>query len=89
LNNIEWGTMREAKVTRDQYWYFGKLRDIAAFVFGRKLLNYTVDADLEYSPPCTGCSNCYKKYSNAVNESSGLFSWISWAFSFNRKSSEY
>jgi len=89
LNNIEWGAMRETKVTRDQYWYFGKFRDFAAFVFGSKLLSYSVDAVLEYSPPCSGCKNCYKKYSNAVNESSTLFSWISWAFLFKRNSSEY
>jgi len=89
LNSIEWGALREAKVTRDQYWYFGKLRDLAAFVFGNNFLHYTVDAELEYSPPCSGCSNCYKKVTTAINKSSSLFSWISWAFSFNRNSGEY
>ncbi|XP_026805197.1 acylglycerol kinase, mitochondrial-like [Rhopalosiphum maidis] len=86
LNSIEWGALREAKVTRDQYWYFGKLRDLAAFVFGNNFLHYTVDAELEYSPPCSGCSNCYKKVTTAINKSSSLFSWISWVFSFNRNS---
>lgn len=86
MNNIEWGALRETKVTRDQYWYFGKFRDFAAFVFGQELLNYTVDAELEYSPPCSGCSSCYKKNSN-VTESFGLFSWISWIFSFKKDAS--
>jgi len=89
LNSVEWGALREAKVTRDQYWYFGQLRDLAAFVFGNKLIHYTLEADLEYSPPCSGCSNCYKKINSAMNKSSGLFSWISWAFSFHRNSGEY
>ncbi|CAI6343662.1 unnamed protein product [Macrosiphum euphorbiae] len=86
LNSIEWGALREAKVTRDQYWYFGKLRNFAAFVFGNQFLQYTVDADLEYSPPCSGCSNCYKKLTTVINKSSSLFSWISWVFSFKRNS---
>jgi len=86
LNSIEWGALREAKVTRDQYWYFGKLRNLAAFVFGSKFLQYTVDAELEYSPPCSGCSNCYKKVTTAINKPSSLFSWISWVFSFKRNS---
>lgn len=81
--------MREAKVVRDQYWYFGKLRDFAAFVFGSKLLSYSVDAMLEYSPPCSGCKNCYKTNSSTFNESSSLLSWISRAFSFKRNSREY
>lgn len=87
MNNIEWGALRETKVARDQYWYFGKFRDFAAFIFGQDLLNYTVDAELEYSPPCSGCSNCYKKNSRNVNESFGLFSWISWIFSFKKNAS--
>uniref|UniRef100_A0A2H8TEM6 Acylglycerol kinase, mitochondrial n=1 Tax=Melanaphis sacchari TaxID=742174 RepID=A0A2H8TEM6_9HEMI len=87
LNSIEWGALREAKVTRDQYWYFGKLRDLAAFVFGNKFIHYTVDAELEYSPPCSGCSNCYTKVTTAINKSSSLLSWISWAFSFKRNPS--
>jgi len=88
LNNIEWGAMREVKVARDQYWYFGKLREFAAFVFGSKLLAYSVDATLEYSPPCSGCQNCRKANSGTFNESSSLFSWLSWAYSFKKNSGE-
>lgn len=73
--------MREVKVARDNYWYFGKLRDFAAFIFGKNLLNYEVCAELEYSPPCSGCNNCYIKRSN---ESSSLFSWLSWVFSLKK-----
>lgn len=80
LKSIEWGAIRDAKITRDQYWYFGKLRDFAAFVFGKKCLNYTVNATLEYSPPCSGCSNCYKNNTSKINKSSNLFSWLNWAF---------
>lgn len=86
MNNIEWGLLREVKVARDNYWYFGKLRDFAAFIFGNNLLNYTISAELEYSPPCSGCSNCYIKKNN---ESSSLFSWLSWAFSFKKNHSKY
>lgn len=89
MNSIEWGAMREAKMSRDHYWYFGQFRDLAAYVFGKKFLNDIVDAELEYSPPCSGCSNCYKRISHSNKESSGLFSWLSWAFSFNKKTGEY
>lgn len=89
MNNIEWGAMREAKVTRDSYWYFGKLRDFAAFIFGKQLLNYTVDAELEYSPPCSGCNNCYGKKNSSSKESSSLLSWISRALSFKRNLGKY
>lgn len=81
--------MREAKAARDSYWYFGKLRDLASFVFGKQLLNYTVDAELEYSPPCSGCNNCYGKKNSAIKESSSLLSWISWALSFKRNLGRY
>lgn len=70
-------------MARDQYWYFGKFRDFAAFVFGNSWLHYTVDADLEYSPPCSGCSNCYRKQIR-VNEPSNFYSRISQIFSFRR-----
>lgn len=89
MNNIEWGALREAKVARDHYWYFGKFRDFAAFVFGNKFLNYSVNAELEFSPPCSGCNNCYKKNSSTIKGSTSLFSWISWAFSFKRNTGKY
>lgn len=81
--------MREAKVARDSYWYFGKLRDLSTFVFGKQLLNYTVDAEIEYSPPCSGCNNCYGKKNSVIKESSSLLSWISWALSFKRNLGKY
>lgn len=78
--------MREVKVARDQFWYFGRFRDFAAYVFGKSWLDYTVDAEMEYSPPCSGCNNCYKKKNIAINKSPNLFSWISQIFSFKRNS---
>ncbi|XP_050441791.1 acylglycerol kinase, mitochondrial isoform X2 [Adelges cooleyi] len=86
LNSIEWGALREAKVARDKYWYFGKLRDLAPFTFGKKLLNDLIDVELEYSPPCSGCSICYRKYINLPNKSSGILSWIASLFVFTRSS---
>ncbi|XP_050543355.1 acylglycerol kinase, mitochondrial isoform X2 [Daktulosphaira vitifoliae] len=85
LNSIEWGAMREAKVTRDSYWYIGKFRDLAPFVFGNKLLNQTIDAELEYSPPCDGCSTCYRK-SSPSNNTLSIFSYIASFFTFKSHS---
>lgn len=61
LGLLQWGAFRDAFNLRDKYWYTGSLRDYVTFLmnaFSSKL-TWNCDANITYSPPCTGCSNCY------------------------------
>lgn len=65
LAGMEWGAFRDTNARRDKYWYFGGLRGYAAYVFSglkdEKTITWKVQANMEYSPPCEGCSNCYQQ----------------------------
>ncbi|RZF33769.1 hypothetical protein LSTR_LSTR008028 [Laodelphax striatellus] len=58
LSGIEWGVFRDANSKRDKYWYFGSLRDYAAYVFNAPTEPYS--GALVYTAPCDGCSRCHK-----------------------------
>lgn len=61
LGSLQWGAFRDALNLRDKYWYTGALRDyvsILANAFSNKL-TWNCDSKVTYTPPCTGCSNCY------------------------------
>lgn len=62
LGSIHWGAFRDAFNLRDKYWYTGSLRDYVTFLFNSfsDKLTWNCDAKITYTPPCTGCSNCYK-----------------------------
>lgn len=68
IGSIQWGAFRDALQKRDKYWYFGSLRDYTAYLFnalsGR--LTWECAAQLTYSPPCAGCSNCYQLPASSV-----------------------
>lgn len=68
IGSIQWGAYRDALSLRDKYWYCGPGRDYCAFLFNAfsKRLTWECAAQLEYSPPCAGCSNCYVKQSAAT-----------------------
>ncbi|XP_075234797.1 acylglycerol kinase-like protein Mulk isoform X2 [Lycorma delicatula] len=57
LSSIEWGAWRDAKSRRDKYWYYGPLRNYAAYFFNPPTLPY--HGKLLFSSPCSGCSRCY------------------------------
>ncbi|XP_039295404.1 acylglycerol kinase, mitochondrial [Nilaparvata lugens] len=57
LSGIEWGIFRDANSKRDKYWYFGSLRDYAAYVFNAPTESY--NGTLVYTAPCDGCSRCH------------------------------
>lgn len=61
VSGIEWGAFRDASARKDKYWYFGPLRNYATYIFSGIKVNLTWDcaAQIKYSPPCSGCSNCY------------------------------
>lgn len=63
LGVLEWGAYRDAYNLRDRYWYFGPLREHAAFLFNAfsDSLTWNCDASVVWTEPCAGCSNCYVK----------------------------
>lgn len=63
FSTFEWGAFRDAFNERDRYWYFGPLRDYVAFVFKAfdNDLSWNCAAELKYTEPCSGCSNCFVK----------------------------
>lgn len=60
VNRLHIGSFRDASVKTDKYWYFNKLRSYAFYLFGSYNQNNPINAELKYTPPCSGCSKCYK-----------------------------
>lgn len=61
---MHWGAFRDANVRKDKYWYFGGLRKYVTYIFSglkdeSKGVTWQAQAEIEYSPPCEGCSNCF------------------------------
>lgn len=66
LVGMEWGAFRDAHARREKYWYFGGLRGYASYLFTglkdeKSGITWQVEANMEYTPPCEGCSNCYNQ----------------------------
>jgi hypothetical protein len=59
VNNLEFGVFRDARASRDKYWYFGSFRTHAPYVFGSFDRDAPIKANVKYTPPCSGCSKCY------------------------------
>ncbi|XP_034253378.1 acylglycerol kinase, mitochondrial [Thrips palmi] len=81
LAGLEWGAFRDTNARRDKYWYFGGLRGYAAYIFagfkGEKTITWNVQANMEYSPPCNGCSNCYEQRLDLHPDQAQSKSWWS------------
>ncbi|CAH0561464.1 unnamed protein product [Brassicogethes aeneus] len=60
LNSIKWGAFRDAEVKKENYWYFGKLQKYTTYLFNgyKNSLSWNCAAQVNYSIPCEGCSNC-------------------------------
>lgn len=60
VSGIKWGAYRDAEAKKDSYWLYGGLRNYVTYLFNgyRKSLTWNCTAALNYTPPCTGCSNC-------------------------------
>lgn len=58
LSGIKWGAYRDVERKRDKYWYFGPLRGYAAVLFSGSVKE-KVNAQIAYTPPCSGCEKCY------------------------------
>ncbi|CAG2054307.1 unnamed protein product [Timema podura] len=61
LAGIEWGAYRDTNARKDKYWYFDGLRWYAAYLFNglKSDISWRCEADLDFSLPCAGCSNCH------------------------------
>ncbi|XP_044253994.1 acylglycerol kinase, mitochondrial [Tribolium madens] len=60
VSGIKWGAYRDAETKKDSYWLYGKFRNYVTYLFNgfRSNLTWNCAAELNYTPPCTGCSNC-------------------------------
>lgn len=69
LATLEWGAFRDVQAKQNKYWYWGSLRNYAAYVFNgyKNNLTWNCNAEINYLEPCEGCSNCYipQKNTNA------------------------
>lgn len=64
VGSLSWGSFNDIMKKKDKYWVTGPLRNYTAFLFngfGRKDVSFDCKANLIYSDPCLGCSNCYEK----------------------------
>lgn len=63
VGSFQWGAFRDAHSLQDKYWYLGPFRDYAASLFNAfsDKLTWNCTAQINYTPPCPGCKNCYIK----------------------------
>ena len=64
VGSLFWGSFNDILRKKDKYWFTGPLRSYTAFLFngfGRQDVQFNCRANLIYSEPCSGCSNCYEK----------------------------
>lgn len=71
VGNLIWGSFNDIMRKKDKYWWTGSLRHYTAFLFngfGRQDVTWNCKADLVYSDPCSGCSNCYEKLESSTQK---------------------
>ncbi|CAG9858565.1 unnamed protein product [Phyllotreta striolata] len=75
VSSLKWGAYRDAEAKKDNYWVFGPFRNYATYVFNglKSKLSWNCEAQISYSPPCDGCSNCFKRTDSSSN-GGGFFS---------------
>jgi acylglycerol kinase len=64
VGSLFWGSFNDIIKRKDKYWITGSLREYTAFLFngfGRKNITWNCKANILYSDPCSGCSNCYNR----------------------------
>lgn len=73
LSQFQWGAFRDVRSLQDKYWYYGPFRQYAAVFFNclSKKLTWDCEADLNVTPPCSGCRNCYLEEVEERPESNG------------------
>nr|XP_018912625.1 PREDICTED: acylglycerol kinase, mitochondrial [Bemisia tabaci] len=58
LSSVEWGALRNADAAQDKYWYYGVFRNYMSYLF-HGTPKSEVQTELSFTPPCTGCNNCF------------------------------
>lgn len=90
VGSLFWGSFNDIMKKKDKYWYTGGLREYTAFLFngfGRRGVTWKCQANLIYSDPCSGCSNCYEK---PESQSQKLHNTRWWSqFNAQEKAPEY
>lgn len=68
MASIKLGAFRDSISKRDKYWYLGPVREYAAIFFCafKSSINWNLGGEVVFTPPCSGCSNCYLKIENPV-----------------------
>lgn len=64
VGSLFWGSFNDIMRKKDRYWITGPWRNFTAFLFngfGNQDVTWNCKANLIYSDPCSGCSNCYEK----------------------------
>lgn len=61
LAGIEWGLWRQIKKREEALWFLGPLNKYASLIFHGNALQQEVTANIRYSKPCSGCSQCFKQ----------------------------
>jgi len=63
VDSLHWGAYRDIFTRRDKYWYFGPLREYATFILNAfdNGAQWKCKARLTFTPPCSGCRNCFVK----------------------------
>lgn len=63
MASMEWGAFRDTLAKKDKYWFYGPLREYAAYIFNgyKSSLNWNCSGTIKYTPPCVGCANCTAK----------------------------
>ncbi|KAH8263205.1 hypothetical protein KR044_005809 [Drosophila immigrans] len=75
LNGFSWGLLKELDTKKDKYWYLGPLKHhIAAFLrsFSGNV-DWQMDTDYVYTPPCSGCNNCRVQRDKVALPNKGYF----------------
>uniref|UniRef100_T1GI02 Acylglycerol kinase, mitochondrial n=1 Tax=Megaselia scalaris TaxID=36166 RepID=T1GI02_MEGSC len=77
LNQFQWGAFRDTLSLKDKYWYYGPFRHYAAVFFNclSKKLTWDCEANLQVTPPCSGCRNCYMEEVEENPNESGSGRW--------------
>ncbi|KAL5290598.1 AGK.2 family protein [Megaselia abdita] len=77
LSQFHWGAFRDVKSLQDKYWYYGPFRQYAAVFFNclSKKLTWDCEAELQVTPPCSGCRNCYLEEVESSPEANGNGRW--------------
>lgn len=90
VGGLVWGAFNDIMRKKDKYWVTGSFRYYTAFLFngfGRHDVSWNCKANIIYSEPCSGCSNCYEKTESPTQKMHGSRWWSK--FNVQEKAPDY